>query len=182
MKRIIMMLSALTLALALSACGTPSQESTATPEPSQQPQITETPRGDAGSLHITFGHGGTPYTMVLEDNDTAAKIAEYVGTADWNLPIYHYDDYEDWEVMQYYDIPSRYDIPSDPQTITEEKAGEVYYSEPNRIILFYHDGEVEGEYTKVGTIEATEEFVQAVENNPVLEGWGNKIVTVSPAD
>ena len=26
---------------------------------------------------------------------------------------------------------------------------------------------------------ATEEFVDAVENNPVLEGWGNQIVVIS---
>ena len=61
-----------------------------------------------------------------------------------------------------------------------EKAGEVYYSEPNRIVLFYHDGEISGEYTLVGRFEVTEEFTSAVENNPVLEGWGNKIVNISP--
>ena len=35
------------------------------------------------------------------------------------------------------------------------------------------------EYTKIGTFEATEEFIAAVEENPVLEGWGNKIVQIS---
>lgn len=47
-------------------------------------------------------------------------------------------------------------------------------------MLFYHDGEISGEYTLVGHFDATEEFVAAVENNPVLEGWGNKIVSISP--
>ena len=102
-----------------------------------------------------------------------------VGTAEWRLPIYHYDDYENWEVMQYYDIPSRYEIPSAPETITEEAAGTVYYSEPNRILLFYGDAEVSGEYTPVGYFDNTDEFRSAVENNPVLEGWGNKIVRIS---
>lgn len=59
------------------------------------------------------------------------------------------------------------------ETVTSEKAGDVYYSEPNRIMLFYHDGEISGEYTLVGHFDAT------VENNPVLEGWGNKIVSIS---
>jgi len=95
------------------------------------------------------------------------------------LPIYHYDDYENWEVIQYYDIPSRYEIPSNPETIIEEAAGTVYYSEPNRIILFYGDAEVAGEYTPVGYFDNTEEFLSAVENNPVLEGWGNKIILIS---
>ena len=31
----------------------------------------------------------------------------------------------------------------------------------------------------VGTLDATEEFVDAVENNPVLEGWDNQIVVIS---
>lgn len=133
----------------------------------------------ATELEVCFGDGGTPFVMHLYDNDTAAAIAKHVGTADWRLPIYHYDDYDNWEVMQYYDIPSRYDIPSNPETITSEKAGEVYYSEPNRIILFFGDAEVTGEYTKVGYFDYTEEFRTAVENNPVLEGWGNKIVLIN---
>ena len=84
--------------------------------------------------------------------------------------------------MQYYDIPSRYEIPSGAETVTSVKAGDVYYSEPNRIILFYHDAEVTGEYTKVGTIDVTDEFVKAVEENPVLEGWSNKIVLISDGE
>lgn len=133
----------------------------------------------SSALEVRFGDDGAPFVMQMEDNAAAAAIAGYVGTASWRLPIYHYDDYENWEVMQYYDIPSRYEIPSDPETVTAEKAGEVYYSEPNRIILFYQDGEVTGEYTKIGTIEDTEEFREAVESNPVLEGWGNKIVRIN---
>ena len=137
---------------------------------------------DATELTVIFGDGGVPFIMHLYDNDTARAIARHVGTADWRLPIYHYDDYENWEVMQYYDIPSRYEIPSAPETITEEAAGTVYYSEPNRIILFYGDAEVTSEYTPVGYFDNTEEFRSAVENNPVLEGWGNKIVLISDGD
>ena len=130
-------------------------------------------------LEVCFGDDGKPFTMHLYDNDTAAAIARHVGTANWRLPIYHYNDYENWEVMQYYDIPSRYDIPSNPEMITSEKAGEVYYSAPNRIVLFFGDAQVQGEYTKVGYFDYTEEFKTAVENNPVLEGWENKIVLIN---
>ncbi len=140
------------------------------------------PDVSATELEVCFGDDGAPFILHLYDNDTAAAIAKHVGTADWRLPIYHYDDFENWEVMQYYDIPSRYEIPSAPETITSEKAGEVYYSEPNRIILFYGDAEVSSEYTKVGYFDFTEELKQAVENNPVLEGWGNKIVLISSKD
>lgn len=130
-------------------------------------------------LEVCFGDNGKPFIMHLYDNDTAAAIARHVGTANWRLPIYHYNDYENWEVMQYYDIPSRYDIPSNPETIISEKAGEVYYSAPNRIVLFFGDAQVQGEYTKVGYFDYTQEFKTAVENNPVLEGWGNKIVLIN---
>ncbi|MCI9176194.1 MAG: hypothetical protein HFH49_14930 [Lachnospiraceae bacterium] len=51
--------------------------------------------------------------MTLLNNETAAAIARYVGTSDWRLPIYERDDDVDYSVLQYYDIPSRYDIPSD---------------------------------------------------------------------
>lgn len=130
-------------------------------------------------LEVRFGDNGTAFTMKLEENDTAAAIKRHVGTADWRLPIYHFDDYDHWEEMQYYDISRRYEIPSvDAKTVTSEKAGEVYYSHPNRIILFYEDAEVTGEYTKIGEIEATDDFKKAVKDNPVLRGWGNKIVQI----
>lgn len=130
-------------------------------------------------LEVRFGDDGAPFMMQLEDNETAAAIAHYVGTSDWRLPIYERDEDADYDVMQYYDVSSRYDIPSNPETVTSEKAGEVYYSDPNRIVLFYHDAEITGEYTKIGTFDATEDFVTAVEENPVLEGWGNKIVQIA---
>ncbi len=149
---------------------------------SNDSEVQDFSQADATSLQVNFGDNGAPFTMELEDNDTARAVAYHVGTSDWRLPIYDYDNFEGWEYMQYYDIPSRYEIPSDPETVTSARAGEVYYSEPNRIILFYHDAEVTGEYTKVGTIEATDEFVAAVEENPVLEGWGNKIVLISDGE
>lgn len=133
-------------------------------------------------LEVCFGDDGEPFILHLYENDTAAAIARHVGTASWRLPIYHYDDYDNWEVMQYYDVPSRYEIPSNPETVTEEKAGEVYYSEPNRIVLFFGDAEVSGEYTRVGYFDYTGEFKKAVEDNPVLEGWGNKIVLIDSTD
>lgn len=147
---------------------------------SDEPEVNE-PQA-AGDLLVRFGDRGEAFTMHLYDNDTAAAIAGYVGTSDWRLPIYHYDDYDNWEVMQYYDIPSRYEIPSDPENITEESAGMVYYSEPNRIILFYQDAEVSAEYTPVGYFDYSEEFLDAVQNNPVLEGWGNKIIVISDGE
>lgn len=130
-------------------------------------------------LEVRFGDSGEPFMMTLLDNETAAAIARYVGTSDWRLPIYERDADADYSVLQYYDIPSRYEIPSNSETVTEAKAGDVFYSDPNRIVLFYHDAEISAEYTKIGTFEATEEFITAVEKNPVLEGWGNKIIQIS---
>lgn len=135
--------------------------------------------GQVTELEVRFGDDGAPFMMQLEANETAAAVARYVGTSDWRLPIYERDDDADYSVMQYYDVSSRYDIPSNAETVTSEKAGDVYYSDPNRILLFYHDAEITGEYTKIGTFDPTEEFVAAVEENPVLEGWGNKIVQIA---
>lgn len=143
-------------------------------ESSQESAVTE--------LVARFGDDGEPFVLHLYDNETAAAIARHVGTADWRLPIYHYDDYDNWEVMQYYDIPSRYEIPSNPESITSEHAGTVYYSEPNRIVLFFQDAEVSGEYTPVGYFDYSEDFLTAVQENPVVEGWGNKIVCISDGE
>lgn len=106
------------------------------------------------------------------------EIAGDVSEASWNLSTYHYGDFENCEVMQCCDIPDRYITPSDPETTTSEQAGEVYYPEPNRVILLYHDARVTGECTKVGTIEGTGKLSGAVKNSLVLEGWSNKTVSV----
>ncbi len=168
--------------------GTTEAETGSSPSFLSQSEENTDREGDSGAmaeeteLVVRFGDDGEPFTMHLYDNDTAAAIARYVGTSDWRLPIYHYDDFENWEVMQYYDIPSRYEIPSAPEQVTEEKAGTVYYSEPNRVILFYQDAEISAEYTPIGYFEDTDEFLEAVQDNPVLEGWGNKIIQVSSGE
>lgn len=153
------------------------------PEPESEPEPVETPASNTAlsgtTLTLRFG-GGESFTINMYDNDTANKIAEYVGTASWNLPIYHFDDYDGWESFQYYDIPSRYDIPDGSESVTSEKAGAVYYSHPNRIILFYQDAEISTEYTPVGYIDFSQDLVDAVENNPVVQGWGNKLVFIQP--
>ncbi|MCI8504583.1 MAG: hypothetical protein HFI67_00140 [Lachnospiraceae bacterium] len=147
----------------------------------QRPESNAGTGDESGSaqLEVRFGDNGEAFLMTLLDNETATAIAGYVGTSDWRLPIYERDADADYSVLQYYDIPSRYEIPSNSETVTEAKAGDVFYSDPNRIVLFYHDAEISAEYTKIGTFEATEEFMTAVEENPVLEGWGNKIIQIS---
>ena len=185
-RKLLALILALGLMGSLAACsgGAPGGAA-ATPAPAGPPAAqTGAPEagGEAGTLAVAFGDRNAPFTLYLYDNPTAAASARHVGTASWQLPIYHYNDYENWEVMQYYDIPSRYEIPDNAETITSEAAGTVYYSEPNRIVLFFHEAEVTGEYTPVGYFDYTEEFVKAVENNPVLEGWGNKLVFISPAN
>ncbi|MCM1386893.1 MAG: cyclophilin-like fold protein [Bacillus sp. (in: Bacteria)] len=159
-----------------------SEENTSAGDSTSDSAVQETDSSQTSTLTARFGYEGEAFTLHLYDNDTAAAIAKHVGSSDWNLPIYHYDDFDNWEVMQYYDIPNRYEIPSAAKEVTAEKAGEVYYSEPNRIILFYQDAEVSAEYTPVGYFDNSAEFVDAVENNPVLEGWGNKIISISPGE
>lgn len=195
MKKIFLLIPALTLAAVLTGCGNSDNAQSAS-KTTSIPAVTESVAADTSSaetsisealssatdLEVCFGDSGEPFTLHLYENETAAAIAMHVGTANWQLPIYHYDDYENWEIMQYYDIPSRYEIPSEPETVTSEKAGEVYYSEPNRIILFFGDAEVSSEYTRVGYFDYTEEFKNAVENNPIIEGWGNKIVLINSMD
>ena len=157
----------------------PTQGSTSEPEP----EYTETSASNmtlsGTTLTMRFG-GGESFTINMYDNDTANKIAEYVGTASWQLPIYHFDDSDGWESFQYYDIPSRYDIPDGSESVTSEKAGMVYYSHPNRIILFYQDANISTQYTPVGYVEFSQALVDAVENNPVVPGWGNKLVFIQP--
>lgn len=138
--------------------------------------------GELPDLEIRFPSNDKTFIFHFDDNDTAAELVRNIDEAGMNLPIYHFDDFENYEVMQYYDIPSRFSIPSDPEQITSEKAGEVYYSAPNRVILFYQDAEIAGEFTRVGYLEDTEGLKEAVENNPVVEGWGNKIISINLKD
>ena len=182
----------LTLSITMTGCGgSPeiSGSSSGTQIEEQSPSITqEDETGEdaqenqvpaMAELAVRFGVDGEPFTMRLEDNSTAAAIAGYVGTSDWRLPVYSYDESD---VMEYYDVPSRYEIPDNSVLVTQAHAGEVYYSDPNRIVLYYHDAEINEEYTLIGTFDATDEFVSAVENNPVQEGWGNQLVLISDGE
>ena len=45
-------------------------------------------------------------------------------------------------------------------------------------MVFYRDANIEGQFTKIGEITNTSGLRNAVENNPVLQGWGNKIVVI----
>lgn len=183
-KKLIGMIGTLVLTAGLLAgCGSTGEETTG-----DDIHVTTQENGGTDAVqegnHVTelavrFGDDGEPFRMHLEDNDTAKAIAGYVGTSDWRLPIYDRDDDIDYSVMEYYDIPDRYEIPAEPEIVTEAKAGDVFYSDPNRIVLFYRDADISEEYVKIGTFDATDEFVSAVENNPVLEGWGNKIIQIS---
>lgn len=163
-----------------------SEESSVSDKNSLDSIDTQNEKTDAASqsseteLEVRFGDEGSPFILQLNGSATAAAIARHVGTSDWRLPIYEDDEDANYDVLQYYDIPSSYEIPSNPEKVTSVKAGEVYYSDPNRIVLFYQDAEIpEEEYTPVGHFDVTDEFVEAVKNNPVLEGWGNKIVLIT---
>ena len=57
--------------------------------------------GELPDLEIRFGYDGEPFILRLYDNDTAAEIARDVGEASWNLPIYHYDDFENYAVLRH---------------------------------------------------------------------------------
>ena len=166
--------------MSMTGCGNSSdvQDSSTIENSSISSQNSQTYQtgSNVTELVVRFGDDGVPFTMHLEDNSTAAAIAGYVGTTEWRLPVYSYDESD---VMEYYDIPSYYEIPDNSETVSEAHAGDVFYSDPNRIILYYHDAVINEEYTKIGTFDATDEFVSAVENNPVLEGWGNQIVIIS---
>ena len=177
----------LTFSIAMTGCNSSSgmaessfseesnriSSSQATSQPSEEDD--NIPSSNVTELTVQFGDSGDSFVMHLEDNSTAAAIAGYVGTTEWRLPVYSYDESD---VMEYYDIPSRYEIPDNSETVTEAHAGDVFYSDPNRIVLYYHDAEINEQYTRIGTFDATEEFVDAVENNPVLEGGGNQIVVI----
>lgn len=190
-KQLAAMLSlVMALSMAMTGCSG-SSDSSGISAPSRNDLISSTqtnsqangeadiPSSEVTELTVHFGDDGSPFVMHLEDNSTAAAIAGYVGTTQWRLPVYSYDESD---VMEYYDIPSRYEIPDNSETVTEAHAGDVFYSEPNRIVLYYRDAEINEEYTKIGTFDATGEFVDAVENNPVLEGWGNQIVVISDGE
>ncbi|MBP3360326.1 MAG: hypothetical protein J6N52_05700 [Clostridia bacterium] len=142
-----------------------------TPEPTSSPEAAAVSRA---ALSVKFGNDGEEFIMTVEDNATSQFLMEYLGTESLNLPVYHDEAYEGYE---YYDIPSRYKIPDEPTAVTSVKAGEVYYAD-NQIVLYYEDADVSGEYTKIGTIENTDGLKKAVEENPVLEGWGNKIISI----
>ncbi|MDO5521132.1 MAG: cyclophilin-like fold protein [bacterium] len=168
------------IALVMAGCSSNnSTEGNNTPTSNSTMQVSPSTNVQENSITdatIQFGQNGEKYTIKFENNETARELAKNITNAGRQLPIYNFDDFEGYEYFQYYDIPSSYVIASNPETVTSQKAGEIYYSAPNRVILFYQDANISGEYTKIGEITNIEGLKESVENNPVLEGWGNKLI------
>lgn len=168
MKRIFAL--GLTIMLALSAAFALAEAGVETPAP-------------LADVTVTFGEGGDPYPLHLYDTDTAVELYRHVPESGQNLPIYDFNGYEGWEAFQYYDLPGSYEIPEgEQQLVAREAAGEVYYSAPNRLILFYQDAEIPMTMGKIGHFDDTPEFRAAVADNAPLEDWGNLIVRVERAE
>ena len=133
-------------------------------------------------MEIQLGYNGkTVYRVQLYDNVTAQELYRDIGDRHYNLPIYHYDDFEQADVIQYYDLPTRYNYTvEDTVEVGEVKAGELYYSDPNRIILVYRDTTLEGEYVPIGKVEIDdpENFAQEMEDSEVLDYWNCKVIPV----
>ena len=134
---------------------------------------------DMPNAEVRFGTNGESFTYIPEKNDSALFLMRNITSAGRNLPIYTYEGYEGDDVMQYYDVPARFDAPSNPTRITSEKAGEVYLSDPNRIMLFFEDANMEGKFTYIGAIADVSGLADAVRNNPTVPGYSNKIISVS---
>lgn len=166
MKKMMILLLALLLLMASSALAE---------EPAN---ATEAP-AEIATCQVQFGDESDVYTVHLLDNDTAVALYRAIPENGLNLPIYTFDGYEGWEVMTFYDIPSRFDIPSEPVRYETQQSGQLYYSAPNRLMLFYGDAEMPGDYVLVGYIEDSEAFRADVANNQPLEFWGNKLIMVS---
>ncbi|MCC8014446.1 MAG: hypothetical protein LIO87_04550 [Eubacterium sp.] len=171
MKRKILTLIGLAAILTMTGCGGSKTETNTV-------SVIEKENAGGSEIYVSFGDS-EKFALHLYENETAEALHTFAAMDEWQLPIYHYDDYDNWEVMQYYELPSKYKVPTNPEEVTSEAAGSVYFSEDNEILLFYKDAEVEGEFTPVGYFDYTDEFLDAVENNPVLEGWGNKLIHIS---
>lgn len=136
------------------------------------------------NLSILFGETADRplYEITLEDNEVAEAFVKILQRGSQTIPIYVFDGSENTDKLQYYDIPSSYQIPDgNPVLVEEESVGEIYYSSPGRIMIFYREAELSGEYVKVGTIADTEGLEEAVTSNP-LDAWGNKRVIISVAE
>ena len=106
----------------------------------------------ASALEVRFGDDGAPFVMQMEDNATADAIAGYVGTANWRLPIYHYDDYENWEVMQYYDIPTmRY--PLSQKWLPQKKRVRYIIRSLTVLSCFTRTGKLPGNTQRLGPLK-----------------------------
>lgn len=138
---------------------------------------TEQSNNEQVNTTLSIRFGADTFTLILENNETASYLAAFAETSEMNLPVYHFDDFDGYEYMQYYQIPSRYEIPAKLTRVTSAKAGEVYYAD-NKVILFYQDADIDENYIKIGTIEDTTGLKTAVEQNPVVEGWGNKVISI----
>lgn len=130
-------------------------------------------------IYLRLGESSSrpSYEIELVDNEVSVRFVSILQEMTRIIPLYTFDGSENTAVLQFYDIPNRYDVPDgEPQLVTSEKAGEVYYSS-GRVMIFYKDAALEGNFVYIGKTLTTEGLEDAVNSNP-LDEWDNRRVTI----
>lgn len=131
------------------------------------------------TVSVQMGDDHPVHVAHIYDNDTAVELARNIGSGGKRLPVYNYDDFEGSDRMILYDIPSYHEIPdSETVAVTSVKAGEIYYSHPNRVNLYLEDMEVQGDFTPIGYLEDVEGLVEEYSTSRVLENYDCKVIPV----
>ncbi len=99
---------------------------------------------------------GQELKAILYNTETNRRLVSEIQRNPWlQLSCYDVDG-----TYKYYDLPRNY--PTNTETIQSVKAGEILMDGSDRILLYYQDAELNGEYTKIGYFEDAARAAEAI--------------------
>lgn len=119
------------------------------------------PQDEDEITNVEINVNNTNFLVNMDNTPTGKALMARLPSTSMRLPT----SYDQDGVLKYYDMPMN--IVSNPEKITNVSTGDLLMDGNDRLILYYQDAEINGEYTKVGKIENSDGLAEALGDGEV---------------
>lgn len=112
--------------------------------------------------NVEINVNNNDFTIQMNDTPTGRSLVSMIPSSSMRLPT----SYDRDGILKYYDMAR--EVESDPEEISSVSAGELLLDGNDRLLLYYKDTDLSGEYTRVGKIENADNLADVLGNEDVI--------------